>query len=145
LLFRWHIYNNFKIIVTCNYGKYKISNPIFWFKIQMRIHDCNPINKLSMIYSRNHQSKFIVKILHLILLVSNWQNGRNSINILWPHLFHHPPFIGVISVRDSIYYICQCYFGIRHFYLVHLSLLNGRFLKLLPRHDCLLFFTHPPT
>ncbi len=61
---------------------------------------------------------FIANILHLILLVNIWQNGNNYINILWLHLFHNPPFIGVVSVRDSICYIYQCYYGIRHFYLV---------------------------
>jgi hypothetical protein len=38
---------------------------------QLKIHDCSPINKFSIIYSRGDHSKFIVKILHLIILVNN--------------------------------------------------------------------------
>jgi hypothetical protein len=52
------------------------------FLDQLKIHDYNPINKLSMICSRDHHNKLIVKILHLILLVNNCQNGDNYINIL---------------------------------------------------------------
>jgi len=96
----------------------------FWsdqFFDQLKIHDYNPIHKLSMICCRYHHGRLMVKILHLILLVNNWQNGNNSINILWPHLFQNPPFIDVVSIKDFISYICyiyQCYFGIRHLCLI---------------------------
>ncbi len=96
--------------------------PFDQFFDQLKIHNGNPINRLSMICLWNHHNKFITKILHLILLVNNWQNGNNSMSIFWPCLFHNPPFIGVESIRNSICYFYQCYFGIRHFCLVCLSL-----------------------
>jgi hypothetical protein len=37
----------------------------------LKIHDCNPINRLSMIYSKDHHNKLVAKILHLILLINN--------------------------------------------------------------------------
>jgi hypothetical protein len=49
---------------------------------QLRIHDCSPINRLSMIYSKDHHNGFITRILHLILLINNWQSGNNSISLL---------------------------------------------------------------
>jgi hypothetical protein len=45
--------------------------PSHQFLDQLGIHDCIPINRLSMIYS-NYHSKLITKILHLIFLVNNW-------------------------------------------------------------------------
>jgi hypothetical protein len=95
---------------------------IFW---PIEKHDYNPIQRLSMICCRYHHGRLMVKILHLILLVNNWQNGNNSINILWPRLFQNPPFIDVGSIKDFISYICyiyQCYFGIRHLCLICLCL-----------------------
>jgi hypothetical protein len=38
---------------------------------QLKIHDYNPINRISMICYGNYHSRFIIKILHLILLVFN--------------------------------------------------------------------------
>jgi hypothetical protein len=51
------------------------------FLDQLRIHNYNPIDILSMIYFGDHHGIFIAKILHLILLVNNRQNGNNSIGI----------------------------------------------------------------
>ncbi len=86
-------------------------------------HNGSPINKLSMIHPWNHHSRVIVKILHLVLPVHNWHNGNNSIIILWPHLFHNPPFIVVVSIKKSICYFYQCYYGIIHLCLVCLCFL----------------------
>jgi hypothetical protein len=41
------------------------------FLDQLKEHNCSLIDKLSMIYFRNHHSKLIAKILHLILLRDN--------------------------------------------------------------------------
>jgi hypothetical protein len=92
------------------------------FLNQLRIHDYSPINRLSMICSRDRHSRLIAKILHLILLVNNWHNGSKSISIPWPHLFDNPPFIGVLNVKDFICYLCQCYSNIRHLCLVYLCI-----------------------
>jgi hypothetical protein len=60
------------------------------FLDQLKMHDCNLINKLFVICSGHHHSRLIAKIMHLFLLVNNQQNGSNYINILWPHLFSQP-------------------------------------------------------
>jgi hypothetical protein len=52
------------------------------FLDQLKIHDRSPTNKLSLIYSGNHHNRLIVKILNHILLINNWQNVNNYINIL---------------------------------------------------------------
>jgi hypothetical protein len=88
---------------------------IFW---PIEKHDYNPIQRLSMICCRYHHGRLMVKILHLILLVNNLQNGNNSISMLWPHLFHNQPFIGVVNFKNSICYFCKCYSSIRHFCLI---------------------------
>jgi hypothetical protein len=46
---------------------------------QLRIHNCCPIEKFSMICFRDHHGRFIAKILHLIFLIDNGQNYNNSI------------------------------------------------------------------
>ncbi len=65
---------------------------------QLGIHNCSPIDKFSTICFRNHHSRFVAKILHLIFLIDNGQNCSNSIDILWPHLLYNPPFINVVSI-----------------------------------------------
>jgi hypothetical protein len=49
---------------------------------QLKKHNGNPIDKLSMIYFGDHHNKLIIKILHLILLVNNGQDGNYPIGIL---------------------------------------------------------------
>jgi hypothetical protein len=55
--------------------------PYDQFLDQLKIHNYSPIDKLSMIYSENHHGRFIDKILHLIFLVNNGRNCKNSISI----------------------------------------------------------------
>ncbi len=49
---------------------------------QLKKHNGNPIDKLSMIYSKDHHNKLIIKILHLILLVNSGQDGNYPIGVL---------------------------------------------------------------
>jgi hypothetical protein len=49
---------------------------------QLRMHNCSPIDKFSIIHFGDHHGKFIAKILHLIFLIDNGQNCSNSIDIL---------------------------------------------------------------
>jgi hypothetical protein len=55
--------------------------PFDQFLDRLKIHNYNPIDILSMIYFGDHHGRFIAKILHLILLVNNRQNGSNSLGI----------------------------------------------------------------
>jgi hypothetical protein len=75
---------------------------------QLIIHNCSPIDKFSMICFGDHHGRFIAKILHLIFKINNGQNCNNSIDILLFHFLYNPPFIGVVSVRDSISYVYKC-------------------------------------
>ncbi len=43
--------------------------------------------------------------------------------------FHNPPFISVVNVRDSNYYIYQCYFSIKHLCLVYFCFPTWQILK----------------
>jgi len=49
---------------------------------QLRIYNCSPIDRFSMICSGNHHGRFIANILHLIFLVDNGKNCNNSTSIL---------------------------------------------------------------
>jgi hypothetical protein len=71
---------------------------------QLRIHNCNPIDRFLIIYFGDHHCKFITKILHVIFLIDNGSNYNNSIDILWSHFLYNSPFIGVVSMWDSINY-----------------------------------------
>jgi hypothetical protein len=103
------IYIFFWLSFSCSF------NQVFWtlfpydqFLDQLITHNYSPIDKFSMICFRDHHDIFIAKILHLIFLVDNGQNCNNYIDILLPHLFYNPPFIGVVIIWDSISYVCQC-------------------------------------
>jgi hypothetical protein len=68
------------------------------FLDQLRMHDYNPINRLSMICFKDHHSTLITKILHLILLVNNWQNGTillTYFNLIF--FMTHPPLVLYMS------------------------------------------------
>jgi len=92
--------------------------PFDQFLDQLIIHNCSPINRLSMTCSKDHHGRVITKILHLIFLINNGQNYNNSIDIFWFHFLHNPPFISVVNIWDSVNYIWQCYYGILQLYLV---------------------------
>jgi len=79
--------------------------PSYQFPDKLKIHNCNPIDRFPMICFRIRHGRFIVKMLHVIFFIDNWQNCCNSINILWPHFFYNPPSISVISIWDSISYV----------------------------------------
>jgi len=56
---------------------------------QLRLYNCNLIDKFSMICFRDHHSKFVAKILHLIFLINNGQNCSNFIDICEPYRHNH--------------------------------------------------------
>jgi hypothetical protein len=89
---------------------------------QLKKHNCSPIDRLSMICSKDHHNKFITKILYLILLVDNGQDGSYPIGIFGLHFFYNPPFINVVSIWNFVSYICQCYYSIKHICLIWLCL-----------------------
>jgi hypothetical protein len=49
---------------------------------QLKIHNCNPIDKFCMICFRDHHNRFVVKLLHLIFLIDNGKNCSNFIDVL---------------------------------------------------------------
>ncbi len=60
---------------------------------QLTIHNCSPIDKISMICYRDHCGRLIIKILHLIFLVDN---GKISTIILAYYLIFsttHPSLV----------------------------------------------------
>ncbi len=117
----WHTF--FLVIFGCSLNHVSLtlfpSDQLF---DQSRIRNCSPIDNFSTICFRDHHNIFVARILHLVFLIDNGQNCSNSIDILWPHLLYNPPFNNVVSIGDSINYICKCYSGIWHLYLVYLCL-----------------------
>jgi hypothetical protein len=85
---------------------------------QLRIHNCSPIHRLSMICFGDHHGKLITKILHLIFFINNGVNCTNLIYIVQFHFLHNPLLIGVVSIWNPISYVCQCYFSISNFSLI---------------------------
>jgi hypothetical protein len=84
---------------------------------RLKIHNYSLIDRFFMICFGDHNGRFITKILHLIFFINNGQNHNNFIDIILPHILYNPSFLSVISIWDSINYVCQCCFGIWHLYL----------------------------
>jgi hypothetical protein len=49
---------------------------------QLKIHNCSPIDRFSMICFGDHHGRYIAKILHIIFFIDNGQNCSNSNDIL---------------------------------------------------------------
>ncbi len=79
---------------------------------QLKLHDCSPIHRFSMICFGDHHGRFVVKVLHHIFLIDNGQNCSNPIDILWFHFVNNPSFISVVRIWNLVSYVCQSYFNI---------------------------------
>ncbi len=101
LFFPSWFYSQWKSFLKDNFQHYgKMTHIFFWFSFgcsfdhifltlfpfdhlldQLRKHNCSPIDKLSMICFLNHHNRLIIKILYLIILINNGQDGNYLIGI----------------------------------------------------------------
>jgi hypothetical protein len=110
--------------------------PCDQFLDQLIIHNCSPIDRLSMIYSGYHHGKLTAKTLHLVFLI---YIKKNSSNLYWHTLTSY-------SLQPTLHWCCK-YLGLYQLCMpmllwhltsllcLHVFLMYGRLKKPLPNID----------